>query len=529
MAPNYAYYFHKHEGLAGREGTVVPGELAADAAEAGAAETDLAAAADAAEPGAAALLEEADVAAAAEVTRTAREGTQTAGTAGGVSAAETAAASDDGLTSPAVVRPTEPPLLVGGGRAAEECQTLPELAASPSPLGTAEVAAVVAEAGRRQQLPPNAETAPRAAESAGTSVAAVGANRQGHGRAGSGRPAAPTQAPGNQVRATNEAPAVTGTTAAAAGTNIAAAAVGTRRSARLGAITWGPPRGGRTPWMPAGRGGNGAAETAGAAGRGQRGVLRGGMRGGRGGRNQPPRSEIPVRTGPWRERHARPERMILQTNEGQEVYDNPGADPEFMAGEEETSEEISLEDEEAPRRRNNPEPQTGEAEAAGGIPSNPAEGGAPATKETDVPSPADLAGDDAIWHMAGEWDVNVLQRGDQPFLVRRLPPHLLDRYGLCMLAALLRLDKNPSCPGGWMVLLFLPRLTLMPTPEPVLGSRWAAIEARLHKFQRGDWSELFEEAGVIPDTGAPFQEVRSATSTPSALYSARTRPALPSS
>ncbi|CAI5537385.1 unnamed protein product [Closterium sp. Naga37s-1] len=566
----------QHEGWAGRGGTVALGELAADAAEAGAAETGLSAAAVAAEPGAAALLEETDVAAAAEVTGTAREGAQTAGTAGGASAAETAAASDGDLISPAEVRPTAPPLHVGGGRAAEESQMVPEPAASLSPLGTAEVAAVVAEAARQQQLPPNEETAPPAAESAGTPVAALAANRQGHGRAGSGRPgpgtgaaacaargkklraqpaprrpgaglgpgvpgpllgwllqgqspqvpahpspshvrasvansaaqtttqAAPTQAPGIQVGSNNGEPAVTGTTtAAAAGTNVAAAAVGTRRSARLGAITWGPPRGGRTPWMPAGRGGNGAAETAGAAGRGQRGVLRGGMRGGRGGRNQPPRSEILARTGPWRERHARPERVILQTNEGQEASDNPGADPEFMAGEEETSEEISLEDEEAPRRRNNPEPQTGAA--GGGIPSNPAVGGAPATEETDVPSPADLAGDDAIWHMAGEWNVDVLQRGDQPFLVRRLPPHLLDRYCLCMLAALIRLDKNPSCPGGWMVLLFLPRLTLRPAPEPVLGSRWAAIEARLHKFQRGEWSELFEEAGVIPDTGAPVR------------------------
>ncbi|CAI5966938.1 unnamed protein product [Closterium sp. NIES-64] len=354
----------QHEGLAGWEGTAALGELAADAAGAGAAETGLAAAANAAEAEGAALLEETDAAAAAEGTRMAQEGTQTAGTVGGVSAAETAAASDGGLTSPAVS------------------------AASPSPLGTAEVAAVVVEAGRRQQLPPNEETAPPAAWAGGTSAGAGGANMHGHGRAGSGRPvpgtgvascaargkklraqpaprrpgaglgpgvpgpllgwllqgqspqgparpppshveaavatstaqtttqAAPTQAPGNQVRATNGAPAVTDTTAAAAGSNVAAAAVETRRSARLGAITWGPPRGGRTPWMPVGRGGNGAVEMAGAAGRGQRGVLRGGMRGGRGGRNQQPRLEIPVRTGPWRERHARPERAIPQTNEG---------------------------------------------------------------------------------------------------------------------------------------------------------------------------------------------------------------------
>ncbi|CAI5998230.1 unnamed protein product [Closterium sp. NIES-64] len=192
-----------------------------------------------------------------------------------------------------------------------------------------------------------------------------------------------------------------------------AAAVGTRHSARLGAITWGPPRGGRTPWVLAGRG-NSVVETTGAARRGQRGVLRGGTRGGRGWRNQAPRAGIAVRTGPWRERHDRPERVIPQAEREQEASDNQGADPEFMAGVEEASEEISLDDETTPRR-NNPEPRA--REAAAGIPSNTGEPGATATEETDVPSPADLARDDAIWNLAGEWNVDVLQRGDQPFLL----------------------------------------------------------------------------------------------------------------
>ncbi|CAI7823449.1 unnamed protein product [Closterium sp. NIES-54] len=126
-------------------------------------------------------------------------------------------------------------------------------------------------------------------------------------------------------------------------------------------------------------------------------------------------------------------------------------------------------------------------------------------EDTDVPSPADLAGDDAIWQDAGGWNLDTLQKGDQPFLVRRLPPQTLDRYCLCMLAALHRLDKNPSCRGGWVVLQFLPRLTLRPAPEPVLGSRWTQIEARLHKFQRGEWVDLFEEAWVILDTGGPIR------------------------
>ncbi|CAI5963886.1 unnamed protein product [Closterium sp. NIES-65] len=62
-------------------------------------------------------------------------------------------------------------------------------------------------------------------------------------------------------------------------------------------------------------------------------------------------------------------------------------------GEEEASKEIFLDDESTPRR-NNPEPQA--REAATGLPRNRVEQGDTATKETDVPSPADLAGDDAI-------------------------------------------------------------------------------------------------------------------------------------
>ncbi|CAI5988286.1 unnamed protein product [Closterium sp. NIES-64] len=88
-----------------------------------------------------------------------------------------------------------------------------------------------------------------------------------------------------------------------------------------------------------------------------------------------------------------PERVISQRNEDQEAFDHSGVDPELMAGEEEASEEIFLDDESTPRR-NNPEPQA--REAATGLPRNRVEQGDTATKETDVPSPADLAGDDAI-------------------------------------------------------------------------------------------------------------------------------------
>ncbi|CAI5498109.1 unnamed protein product [Closterium sp. Naga37s-1] len=309
----------------------------------------------------------------------------------------------------------------------------------------------------------------------------------------------PPAEPGTDDRA---APAAT-VVAAAAG-EIAPPQTGTRRSTRLGPITWGPPRGGRTPWMPAGRGaGNVAAGIAGGAGRGARGGLRGGLRGGRGGRNPVVRSDVPVRTGSWRERHDRPEILEAGANEERVASDNCRDDPEFMGGEEEESEEISLDEEQEPGRRATQ--SRGGAAAEGNIQENPGGGEQPATEDTDVPSPANLAGDDAIWLAAGAWNVDILQRGEQPFLVRRLPPQILDRYTLCMLAALHRLDKNPSCLGGWLVLQFLPRLTLRPAPEPVTGSRWTHIEARLHKFQKGEWGDLYEEARVIPNVGGPIR------------------------
>ncbi|CAI5533496.1 unnamed protein product [Closterium sp. Naga37s-1] len=123
--------------------------------------------------------------------------------------------------------------------------------------------------------------------------------------------------------------------------------------------------------------------------------------------------------------------------------------------------------------------------------------------EPKVQSPADLAANGAIWQLAGMWELAPLQRGDQPFLVRRMPPKILESYTLCILAPLLRLAKHPDCPGAWAILQFLPRLTLQPLPEPVEGSRWTGIEGRLHQFQQGRWGELFEEAKVIPDIDNP--------------------------
>ncbi|CAI5506255.1 unnamed protein product [Closterium sp. Naga37s-1] len=464
-------------------------------------------------------------------------------------AGETAAAVGDGSFSPSATPQGASRLAEERGPVAEQGQLVEErLAASPAPVAAVEIAAVVtAAAADGRQGPGKSVAAPAAREKKGKRPRAQPAARRPGAGLGPGppgpllgwllqgqspqeptRPSSSRGGPSRQVDADEEIAAdeesaqepemppptepgngnratPAATEAAAATDKIAPPQTGTRRSARLGAITWGPPRGGRTPWMPAGRGGlNGAAGTAGGARRGAHEGLRGGLRGGRGGRNRAPRSDIPVRIGPWRERHDRPVRQEAEAgaNEEHEASDNSGNDPEFMGGEEVESEEISLDEEQEPGRRAT---QHQEGAAGESIRQNPTGGGEPATEDTDVPSPADLAGDDAIWQAAGAWDAEILQKGDQPFLVRRLPPQILDIYSLCMLAALHRLDKNPSCPGGWFVLQFLPRLTLRPAPEPASGSRWAHIEARLHKFQRGEWADLFEAAGVIPDTGGPIR------------------------
>ncbi|CAI5520769.1 unnamed protein product [Closterium sp. Naga37s-1] len=132
----------EQEELGGREEIAAHEESAADAAEAGVAGMGSGGAAEAAESEVAPL-------------------------------AETEAVAAAGVT------------VTGQSRVGEESQTV--LGDSPSPLGAAEIAVVVAEAVRRPEGPPNEETAPTAAASAGTSVAAAAANKQGHARAASGR------------------------------------------------------------------------------------------------------------------------------------------------------------------------------------------------------------------------------------------------------------------------------------------------------------------------------------------------------
>ncbi|CAI5514972.1 unnamed protein product [Closterium sp. Naga37s-1] len=196
----------------------------------------------------------------------------------------------------------------------------------------------------------------------------------------------------------------------------AAEGVANRRLARLGTDTWGPPRGGRTPWMPAGRAGlEATARSAPAAGRGLRGMGRGRRGGGRGSVARLGGAEIQPRTGPWRERHDRPEVSEAAANGDVAGSAEENGDPDFMCGEEPgpESEEVSLDNEEEVGRGRNRVRGTGEG--ADGETSHAVGGSVPAAAvANEVKSPATLAEDDAIWQIAGTWTMDLLQRMDQP-------------------------------------------------------------------------------------------------------------------
>ncbi|CAI5536529.1 unnamed protein product [Closterium sp. Naga37s-1] len=181
----------------------------------------------------------------------------------------------------------------------------------------------------------------------------------------------------------------------------AAEGVATRRSARLGTVTWGPPRGGRTPWMPAGRAGlEATARSAPMAGRGLRGMGRGRRGGGREGVARLRGAEIQARTGPWRERHNRPKVSDAAANGDEAGSAEENGDPDFMCGEEPgpESEEVSLENEEEVGRGRNRARGTGEG--VEGETSHAVGGTVPAAAvANEVKSPATLAEDDAIWCM----------------------------------------------------------------------------------------------------------------------------------
>ncbi|CAI5536522.1 unnamed protein product [Closterium sp. Naga37s-1] len=290
----------------------------------------------------------------------------------------------------------------------------------------------------------------------------------------------------------------------------------TRSTTRAQGITWGQPRGhqavpANTPWIPAGR-----APQAGRGGRNAENLGRGGAtagmgrvgaRGARGGRRGGGAivggREALLRSGTWRERHDRPEQVADPTTQNEADAERGEDGEDYEASASMPSEEISLEEEgegttRGERRRQeerrNPREERVNEEA-------PNEG----QSDPGARSPSDLADDSSIWEMAATWDKYPLQKGDQPFVVRRMPPKILESYTLCLLAPLIRLSKNPDCPGAWAILQYLPRLTLRPAPEPVEGSRWTAIELRLHQFQLGTWQPLYTDACVIPDNESPVR------------------------
>ncbi|CAI5955144.1 unnamed protein product [Closterium sp. NIES-65] len=104
------------------------------------------------------------------------------------SAAGTFAASDNNLIPPAVTWPAATPPLADEDLGADEAQAeqgpadspAPVVAESPPALEESMIAAVVAEAARRQGQPPSEVSVPTAAGSAGTFAAAAAASRQEH-------------------------------------------------------------------------------------------------------------------------------------------------------------------------------------------------------------------------------------------------------------------------------------------------------------------------------------------------------------
>ncbi|CAI5929955.1 unnamed protein product [Closterium sp. NIES-64] len=260
----------------------------------------------------------------------------------------------------------------------------------------------------------------------------------------------------------------------------------TRSSTRAQGITWGQPRGPphvpfNGPWIPEGRapqaaqgGGRSAGRAARGGGRGARGDQgdRGAVAGGRGGRGTTGRARALLlggeaaieRTGTWRERHDRPERTLEPANGGEAASDTSPNGSEFIPSGSDASEGISLGEEE--EFRHDGGRGRGRRIGAGGIPQAANARAGPAEGEVTQPSeksPADLANDESIWQLASTWDVAPLVRVDQPFLVRRMPPKVLEGYTMCLLAPLLRLAKHPDCKGAWTVLQFLPRLEALQT------------------------------------------------------------------
>ncbi|CAI5934599.1 unnamed protein product [Closterium sp. NIES-64] len=159
----------EHEELGGQEEIAAPEESAANAAEAEVAGMGSVGAAEAADSEVVPLAKM-EAVVVAGLTSTVREATTVPEMVGEGTAAVTAAASDGGLAYAS-------PLPGEHGRAGEESWTA--WGDSPSLLGVAEIAGVVAEAVRRPEGPSSEEAAPTATASAGTTAVAAAASKRG--------------------------------------------------------------------------------------------------------------------------------------------------------------------------------------------------------------------------------------------------------------------------------------------------------------------------------------------------------------
>ncbi|CAI5535697.1 unnamed protein product [Closterium sp. Naga37s-1] len=210
----------------------------------------------------------------------------------------------------------------------------------------------------------------------------------------------------------------------------------------------------RAPGAPRGRGGRGAR------GRAGRGGLAAAV------------AREKARSGPWRERHGRPERH--QKGDPMNDYEDDG-DEEYMEEEQGDSEDVSLEDEQGIPAGGANRGARGEGNHADAN-EGESRGVQPSETASKARSPADIADDSDAWRQVEGWELGPLCCSAQPFLFRKFPPKILGVYAYCMTIPLQRLAKVPGCAGAWRILQFLPRLTLRAEIEKVPRNRWAVVE-----------------------------------------------------
>ncbi|CAI5494834.1 unnamed protein product [Closterium sp. Naga37s-1] len=399
----------QHEELVGREGVAAHGEVAEEQETAGG---EAAAAAAAVENGAtateskAAVAVEAADAAGPEVVAAEATGAAVAVELGGLDAAF-----GGGSASPSAIPQALQPEVLGPAVALEQTEEA-ELAVSPEPVTAAVLAAVVTAAAGEQDRDQAEEDEPTAVVSAKTSAAAEGASTQGHGQEGSDRRG---HGPGVAARAAR---------GKAGKKKLRAQPAPRRPGAGLGPGPPGPLLG----WLLQGqlpRAQGRQLPSAGTSGGGieaENGIRQATTEN----NNSPAAAAVETVADPTTQNEADAER-----GEDGEDYEASASMP---------SEEISLEEEgegttrgERGRReeRRNPREERVNEEA-------PNEG----QSDSGARSPSDLADDSSIWELAATWDKYPLQKGDQPFVVRRMPPKILESYTLCLLAPLIRLSKK---------------------------------------------------------------------------------------